>query len=47
MLILKSLVYFDDIETIPLKFVKGKEINSDDIKEYFEKQVKEYLNAQS
>lgn len=45
MLILKSLVYFDDIETISLKFMEGKKINMEEIKNYFENLVKEYLNS--
>lgn len=45
MLILKSLVYFNDIETSSLRFVRGKEINMEEIKKYFENLVKEYLKS--
>ena len=47
MLILKSLVYFNDIEDTPLRFMENKEIKLDDIKDYFEKLVKDYLNTQT
>lgn len=44
-LILKSLVYFDDIEATPLKFMPNMEIKNEDIIQYFQKIVKEYLNT--
>ncbi|MBI4097416.1 MAG: nucleotidyl transferase AbiEii/AbiGii toxin family protein [Candidatus Levybacteria bacterium] len=45
MLILKSLVYFDDIEAVPLKFMPGKEVKLEEVKRFFEQLVKDYLNT--
>lgn len=45
MLILKSLVYFDDIEDAPLKFMPGKEVKLEEVKRFFEQLVKDYLST--
>lgn len=45
MLILKSLIYFDDVEKTPLKFTNNKELEFEEIKKYFENLVKDYLNS--
>ncbi len=43
MLILKSLVYFNDIEIVPLRFMPQKEVTVEDLKKYFQSQVKTHL----
>ncbi|MBI4235120.1 nucleotidyl transferase AbiEii/AbiGii toxin family protein [Candidatus Peregrinibacteria bacterium] len=42
-LILKSLVYFEDLEKGPIKFENNNKINIKEIKKFFEKKVKSYL----
>lgn len=43
-LVLKSLVYFDDIEEEPINFKHNKQIDFDVIKIFLNKEVKKYLN---
>ncbi|MHB8652182.1 MAG: nucleotidyl transferase AbiEii/AbiGii toxin family protein [Minisyncoccota bacterium] len=45
-LILKSIVYFDDIYEEPLLFQKGHEVSLSTIKKFFEGAVKEITEAQ-
>ena len=40
---LKALLSYDDIEITPIKFVKDKEISSDEIFSFIEKQTKSYI----
>ncbi len=42
-LILKSLVYFDDITTEPIRFMTGKEVSLDTIKLYMRQEVKKVV----
>ena len=39
-LILKSLVYFDDISNEPILFKEGKEVSFDTVKTFLESEVK-------
>ncbi len=41
-LILKSLVYFDDMDAPPLHFMPQKEVGMEEIKEFLKNQVKTY-----
>ncbi len=42
-IILKSLIYFDDVETEPILFKNNKDISFDTVKTFLQNTVKEYL----
>ena len=42
-LILKSLVYFDDMDSTPLQFMSGKEVSLETVKLYLQEEVKSYV----
>ncbi len=44
-IVLKSLIYFDDVTIEPILFTKESEVNFDVIKEYLLSRVKEYIKA--
>jgi predicted nucleotidyltransferase component of viral defense system len=43
--IVKSLIYFEDIEEQPIDFKNGKEVSLEKIKAFLEKKVKEYIQT--
>lgn len=43
-LILKSLVYFDDVELEPIKFAEGMEVEFEEIKNFIETEVAKHLD---
>ena len=46
-LILKSLVYFDDIEIEPIMFKNDKEIGFEKIKDFLKKKVFDYFGGET
>ncbi|MEK9155786.1 MAG: nucleotidyl transferase AbiEii/AbiGii toxin family protein [Patescibacteria group bacterium] len=45
-LIMKSLVYFDDIEFVEINYKHGRQVDFSDIKKYLEDTVKNHLKAE-
>jgi predicted nucleotidyltransferase component of viral defense system len=45
-LVLKSLVYFEDVLDEPIRFQKGKEVSMDEVRKFLEKQVKGFKKSQ-
>jgi hypothetical protein len=41
--VLKSLVYFDELQIEPLEFLPGKEVNTEEIKKFMVAEVKKYM----
>ena len=42
-LVLKSLIYFDDVQKEPISFKKDNDVSFEEVKKYLENTVKDYL----